>query len=164
MCDRAAQRPPFFYDTGSPQRSDLEIWPSWYSWVHEQGSSSHTGTGQMKTAWQNIPGWVVYMPFRNQNKHLIKNFSISGPFARMPTIILFQSLLYKSNCFTHSSSPSEGAASSISMGINLPLDGCSGVLFFFLLTLLRITLAKSFMSSFCVDCKDFAEKLIPNYL
>ena len=82
----------------------------------------------------------------------------------MPAIILFQSLLYKRNCFTHSSSPSEGAASSISMGINLPLDGCSGVFFFFLLTLLRITLAKSFMSSFCVDCNNFEEKLIANYL
>ena len=82
----------------------------------------------------------------------------------MPAIILFQSLLYKINCFTHSSSPSEGAASSISMGINLPLEGCSGVFFFFLLTLLRITLAKSFMSSFCVDCNNFEEKLIANYL
>ena len=82
----------------------------------------------------------------------------------MPAIILFQSLLYKINCFTHSSSPSEGAASSISMGINLPLDGCSGVFFFFLLTLLRITLAKSFMSSFCVDCNNFEETLIANYL
>ena len=55
---------------------------------------------------------------------------------------------------TYSSSPSDGAASSISMGINLPLDGCSGIFFFFLLTLFRITLAKSLMSSFCVDCGD----------
>ena len=59
---------------------------------------------------------------------------------------------FVSKSFTYSSSPSEAAASSISIGINLPLDGCSGDFFFFLLTLFRITLAKSLMSSFCVDC------------
>ena len=67
--------------------------------------------------------------------------------------VKWTSLIYiVSQSSTYSSSPSDAAASSISIGINLPLDGCPGVFFFFLLTLFRITLAKSLMSSFCVDC------------
>ena len=58
---------------------------------------------------------------------------------------------------TYSSSSSDGGASSISIGINLPFEGCCGAFFFFLLTLFRITLAKSLMSSFCVDCLKFKQ-------
>ena len=58
---------------------------------------------------------------------------------------------------TYSYSSSDGGASSISIGINLPFEGCCGAFFFFLLTLFRITLAKSLMSSFCVDCLKFKQ-------
>ena len=68
------------------------------------------------------------------------------------SFLYLKSRYWNSYASTYSYSPSDGAASSMSIGINLPLDGCSGVFFFFfLLTLLRITLAKSLMSSFWVD-------------
>ena len=99
---------------------------------------------------QNLWKTKVKIDHHCKSKKCIYNtvykYTVNYPF------FYFKSRYWNSYASTHSYSPSDGAASSISIGINLPLDGCSGVFFFFfLLTLLRITLAKSLMSSFWVD-------------